>query len=117
MRVRTTTTDDNGEPSLTTPPGSLAADLTHVVYTRDATGQATLYIDGVAVRSGQIEGTLDNWDPAYRLLVANEASGDRPWLGELYLAAIYDRALSESEVVQNYAAGPQTSAGPDAPAG
>jgi hypothetical protein len=93
-------------PSLTTPTGVLAATLTHVVYTRDASGQATIYLDGLPVSGEQTDGSLDSWDSGYRLLLGNEASGDRPWLGELYLVAIYDRALSEAEVTQNFGAGP-----------
>lgn len=39
------------------------------------------------------------------MLVATELTGDRPWRGELYLAAVYDRALSAEEVSQNIKAG------------
>ncbi len=46
MRLRTTTTDDNGVPETQTPVGSLTTDLTHVVYTRDGTGAVTIYLDG-----------------------------------------------------------------------
>jgi hypothetical protein len=40
VRLRTTQTDDNGIPSLDAPSGSATASLSHVVYTRDASGQA-----------------------------------------------------------------------------
>ena len=36
-------------------------------------------------------------------MLANEVTRDRPWLGELYLVAIYDRALSEQEIQQRHA--------------
>jgi hypothetical protein len=39
------------------------------------------------------------------LLLANELSEDRPWLGVLHLAAVYSRALAPGEVVHNYEAG------------
>jgi hypothetical protein len=39
-------------------------------------------------------------------MMANESSGDRAWLGELHRIAIYDRALSAAEVMQNHEAGP-----------
>ncbi len=106
VRLRTTQTDANGQPSLTTPSGLLAGGLVHVVYTRSADGQATIYLDGVAQARTVIGGSLDGWDTGYRLLLANEASGDRPWLGEYDLVALYGRALDPAEVTWNYAAGP-----------
>jgi VanZ family protein len=33
------------------------------------------------------------------LVIGNEATGGRPWLGEIYYAAIYDNALSSREVM------------------
>ena len=38
VRLRTESTNDNGIPSLASPENSLRAELTHVVYTRDAAG-------------------------------------------------------------------------------
>lgn len=105
VRLRTSETDTNGQPSLTTSPGWLAERLTHVVYTRSTDGQATIYLDGIPQATAAIGGSLAGWDSTYRLLLANEATGDRPWLGEYRLVAIYGRALSPAEVAQNHAAG------------
>jgi hypothetical protein len=105
VRLRTTTTRDNGTPSLTTPAGLLTTELTHVVYTRGASGVARIYMGGVERVSGTLGGDLSNWDESYRLALGNELTGDRPWLGELHLVAIYDRALSQAEVSQNFEAG------------
>jgi hypothetical protein len=77
-----------------------------VVYTRDTSGLAKIYIDGVEQVSGAVGGNFSNWDEGFRLALANEPTGDRPWLGEFHLAAIYDRALSQAEVSQNFEAGP-----------
>jgi hypothetical protein len=95
-RLRTTTTDNNGRPSLTTPDGSLATGLTHVVYTRDASGMAKIYVNGVEQVSGSIGGDFSNWDGDFRLALANELTEDRPWLGEFHLVAIFNRALSQA---------------------
>jgi VCBS repeat-containing protein len=114
VRLRTTGTSDNGQPSLTSPDGSLTTDLTHVVYTRDASGAATIYIDGVQRASRTVDGDFSNWDESYRLALANELTGDRTWLGEFYLVAIYDRALSQAEVSQNFEAGPDDTVPPTA---
>ncbi len=43
---------------------------------------------------------LSNWDPSFNLMVGNEGTGDRPWLGKVQGFAISDRALSEPEVQQ-----------------
>jgi hypothetical protein len=37
--------------------------------------------------------------------LGNEATGDRPWLGELYLVAVFDHALQYDYIVQNFEAG------------
>jgi len=87
--------------------GPARAALTHVVYTRDAGGGATLYVDGRPVAQGKVVGELSNWDESFRLALANELTGDRPWLGEYRRAALYDRALSGEDVGQAFRAGPQ----------
>lgn len=49
---------------------------------------------------------FSNWDPHYPFQLGNEASLGRPWLGEIYLVALYDRALNRGEVWSNFTAGP-----------
>jgi mono/diheme cytochrome c family protein len=105
VRLRATGSDRNGLPSTSSPAKSLRPRLTHVVYTRDARGEAVIFVDGKQAASKTVDGNLDNWDGGYRLALANEITGDRPWLGEFHLVAIYSRALSGKEVQQNYAAG------------
>lgn len=56
-------------------------------------------------RPGFGGGTLANWDGSFPLMLANELTGDRPWLGEYCLVAIYDNALTPAEVTQNHQAG------------
>jgi hypothetical protein len=85
--------------------------LSHVLYTRDAAGVARIYVDGALVMEGSVGGDLGNWADDYRLALANELSLGRPWLGELRLVAVYSRALTAAEVLQNYEAGPGTTTG------
>ncbi len=107
VRLRTTTTGINGDsPSLSSPVGSLTTNLTHVVYTRDATGTALLYINNVLVSSVVVAGDLSNWDSTYQLMIANEFTSNRPWLGTFDLIAIYSRALTTQEIKNNYMVGP-----------
>ena len=105
VRLRTTKKDANGNPSTAAPAKSLAAKLTHIVFTRDAAGSAVITVDGQPVVTAAVGGDLTNWDASHRMTLANEVTGDRPWLGTLHLVAIYSRALSAEEVLQNYAAG------------
>lgn len=73
-------------------------ELSHIVYTRDAEGNATLYVDGEPVATGAVTGDPSSWDVSYRLALANELTRDRTWLGEYRRVAIYDRALSADQV-------------------
>ncbi|HVJ69532.1 MAG TPA: DUF1553 domain-containing protein [Caulifigura sp.] len=105
FRIRTTSTDDNGLPALKTPESSLVLERTHVVVTRSSDGTLTIYLNGQPSVSKQVAGTFQNWDEEYRLSLANELTSDRPWLGDLFLVALYNRALSVAEVQQNFHAG------------
>jgi VanZ family protein len=42
------------------------------------------------------------WDSSFPFQIANEATLDRPWLGRIYLVAIYNRALSLAEISTNF---------------
>ena len=107
-RLRTTSTSSNGTPSLSTPSGSLTTSLTHVVYTRShPSGDTKTYINGAQVASGNTPSSFSNWDQTFKFALANELTLDRTWLGELHLVAVYDRALTPAQVLQNYNAGAQ----------
>jgi glycopeptide antibiotics resistance protein len=49
---------------------------------------------------------FSNWDPSFTFQLGNEATLNRPWLGKIYLVAIYRRALNPEEVTTNFKAGP-----------
>ena len=76
----------------------------HLVYTRANNGTTRIYLNGVEVSQTAIGGTgnLRGWNTSYRLTLGNEATGDRPWAGEFFLVAIYDRALTAAEVQTNF---------------
>ena len=80
---------------------------THVAYTRARDGRAAFYLDGREQRHGPVEGEFSNWDAGHRLCLANELTGDRPWLGALHQVALYDRALGAAEIAGRFAAGPE----------
>lgn len=105
VRLRTTDSNENGIPSLSSAADSLRAQLSHVVFTRDRSGNAIIYINGQERAVDQLTGSLTNWAANFPLLLANERTDDRPWLGTYTLVAIYNRALSSHEVQHNYNAG------------
>lgn len=101
-RLRTTQTSTNGLPAVVTPPGTATNNLTHVVYTRDKNKRAILYINGQDRGILNVGGDFSNWDDRMPLLLGDEVSEDRPWLGLFHLCAVYARALAPTEVLHNY---------------
>lgn len=77
----------------------------HLVTTYDR-DTVRVYVDGERRFEEDLDGAdVSGWSRDYPLLVGNEATRDRPFEGEVYLVAVYDRALSASEVAQNHRAG------------
>ncbi len=122
VRLRNTGTEANGSVrgvlSSAMPGGAggrvRAGGLTHIVFTwSQAIGGASLYLDGVEVASRPMPGTLLaapgsgelGWDASYRLAIGDEIVGQRAWLGDYHLVAVYRRALSPQEVLRNHLAG------------
>jgi hypothetical protein len=105
VRLRTTETSSNGVPAVASKPKSLPAELTQIVYTRERAGRACVYINGKLDVEQRVGGAASNWDGNFPLALANELSGDRPWLGAFRLVAVYSRDLSPAEVEQNFRAG------------
>jgi PKD repeat protein len=103
-RLRTTRTSTNGLPAVITPAGSATPALTHVVYTRRNNNEAKLFINGQERGVLEVGGDFSNWDDRMPLLLADELSEDRPWLGLYHLVAVYGRALLPAEVLHNYEA-------------
>ena len=103
-RLRTTQTSSNGLPAVVSPAGTATSNLTHVVYTRNNKNRATLYINGQDRGILNVGGDFSNWDDRMPLVLADEVSEDRPWLGLFHLCAVYSRALTPAEVLHNYEA-------------
>lgn len=106
---RSSTTDGNGQPALSTADADerLQATLQHVVLTFDPAGGRHIYVNGVDTedQDSQAGGGLADWDDGLALILGNEASGNRPWLGTLRLVAIHNRALTAEQIAQNFNAG------------
>jgi len=107
--LRTSNTALTGLPQLQTPNAAMAlqASLQHVVLTYDAVNGRQIYVNGVAVGppDAQKGGTISNWDSTFALVLGNEVSGDRSWQGLIKFVAIHSRAMSATQVMQNFNAG------------
>lgn len=107
IRLRTTDTSSNGQPSLTSSRGALATgEPVHIVFTHDADGNEHLYVNGTEIASRMLTGDFSTWQAGFQFVLANETDGSRPWTGEYYLVAVYSRALGDEEIQQNLGAGP-----------
>jgi mono/diheme cytochrome c family protein len=106
---RSTTTDANGDPALSTADADedLQATLQHVVVTYDPVNGRQIYVN--AVHTGDVDpvvgGTLVDWDNSFAFVLGNEVSGDRQWQGVLRLVAIHNRALTPEQITQNFSVG------------
>lgn len=102
--VRTSETGLGGT-AFVTPLNVIPDRLQHLVVTRDAAGEIVVYVDGLPVLNTTLTGTLQTWSSSYKVSIGNEQTRPRPWLGELGLVALYNRALSWEEVLANRTAG------------
>ncbi|HVC02776.1 MAG TPA: LamG domain-containing protein [Steroidobacteraceae bacterium] len=107
--LRSTGSDLNGMPQLSTPDGTnvLQAALQHVVLTYDPVNGRRIYVNGVQIplADPQKGDAISNWNASFALVLGNEVSGDRPWSGLIKFVAIHDRALTPAQVLQNFQAG------------
>ncbi|HEX6994630.1 MAG TPA: LamG domain-containing protein [Gammaproteobacteria bacterium] len=107
--VRTETSDENGNPQLSTPSADevLQATLQHVVATFDPVEGRKIYVNGelVADQDPAPGGLLTSWDDTFAFVLGNEVSGMKPWTGVIRLVAIHNRVLTPEQIVQNFEAG------------
>ncbi len=106
---RSSTTDANGEPMLSTADADedLQATLQHVVATFDPVNGRRIYVNGVFTddMDPAPAGNLNDWDDTFAFVLGNEVSGDEQWQGTIRLVAIHDRAMTQEQVLQNFDAG------------
>ena len=106
---RSSTTDANGGPALSTADADedLQASLQHVVVTFDPINGRRIYVNGASTEDpdNAAPGNLNDWDETFALVLGNEVSNDRLWQGIIRLVAIHNRALTLQQIQQNFAAG------------
>jgi hypothetical protein len=106
VRMQTTTTDESGYPAIIPSTRLNYLNLQHVAYVWDTTGNEALYVNGNMVAEGFRPGTRNIWKNNFYLRLGNENDLAHPWEGTFYSLAIYNKALSKSEITHNFNLGP-----------
>jgi len=103
IRLRTENTNLNGtEPMLIVDDVFTHAKPLHIVVSYNYKEQ-NVYINGSIKTTSIIPGgDFKNWDPGYPLVLGNEATGDRPWLGKISYLALYNHPIDAQRVRKNY---------------
>lgn len=82
FRLRTTATDPNGLAGQLAVPGFFAAGRRHHVAIAWDSRRTIVHLDGAErARVAGPPGSLSGWDDNLPLVLGNEPTGDRPWLG------------------------------------
>ena len=106
---RSSETDENGEPQLSTAADEedLQASLQHVVVNYDPTNGRRIYVNGEFTDDLDTVagGLLSEWDDTYALAVGSEVDNETRWAGTVRLLAIHNRALSDAQIAQNFDVG------------
>jgi len=106
---RSSKTDGNGKPGLSTPTADqvLQASLQHVVVTFDPVAGRKIYVNGELKSKADPApgGTLNEWDNTFAFVLGSEVSGTKTWTGVVRLVAIFNRALTQAQIKQNFDAG------------
>ena len=107
--TRSDKTGANGNPLLLTSAADMDAQaaLQHVVMTYSPVEGRRFYVNGVYTgdTDAQGGGSLADWDDTFALVLGNETSTNRQWEGVLRMVAIHNRALTPTQIEQNFDAG------------
>src|SRR5262249_3155489 len=99
----------NGLPALQTADADRDAQdrLQHVVVTYDQFRGRRIYVDGRWTGDPDPIGPARfwNWDSSYSLALGSEPNKGGPWKGQIRMLAIYQQALTDAQIEQNYEAG------------
>jgi hypothetical protein len=107
--TRSNRTGANGNPVLLTRAADMDAQaaLQHVVMTFSPVEGRRIYVNGLY--TGDVDaqggGSLSDWDDTFALVLGNETSTNRQWEGVMRMVAIHNRALSPTQIMQNFEAG------------
>ncbi|MDH5777962.1 MAG: LamG domain-containing protein [Gammaproteobacteria bacterium] len=104
----TTTDPDDGVLSTNADDERAQTTLQHVVVTFSPTEGRKIYVNGEFTGDADpaAPGTLTDWNEDFALVFGGESGGggNREWLGTLRMVSIHNRALTDAQVQQNFAA-------------
>jgi hypothetical protein len=107
--TRSDRTSANGNPVLLTRAADMDAQaaLQHVVMTYSPVEGRRFYVNGeyTGDTDAQGGGSLADWDDTFALVLGNETSTNRQWEGVMRMVAIHNRALTPTQILQNFEAG------------
>jgi hypothetical protein len=106
---RSSTTDENGSPALSTSDADedLQATLQHVVVNFDPVNGRSIYVNGVFTDDidPNAGGDIGSWRNNFAFVLGNETSGNRQWQGVIRQVAIHNRVLTPEQIIQNFDVG------------
>jgi hypothetical protein len=103
MRLRTENTNLNGtDPMLIVRNVFAQLQPLHIVVNYNFQEQKVFVNGSIVLISDVPGGNFKNWASDHLLILGNEATGDRPWLGKISYVAIYDYPLDAQEVRRSY---------------
>lgn len=90
IRLRTTRTNlDGSNPEVHVGEVFARDRIERIVVTYDFE-QETIYVNGRLKRRVSVPGgNFSNWNLSYPLLIGNERTGNRPWIGRMYLVSCH----------------------------
>jgi hypothetical protein len=81
-------------------PDVVTASARHRVVVTWGAGSLDVWVDGAKATSETLPwGDLERWDPTYPVLVGDEADGGRRFDGSVYSVTMWDRALTEADIL------------------
>jgi len=110
MHNRNSLSDTNGEPFLSTEDGGelLQSTLQHVVATYDPVNGRQIYINGALVNASDPiteSTTINSWDDSFALVMGSSSANSKVWDGQIRMAAMHDKVLTQVQIQQNFDAG------------
>jgi hypothetical protein len=107
---RSSTTDLAGRPALSTADADERAQaaLQHVVVTYDSQNRRRIYVNGedTGDRDATPAGSLAaDWSTDHIFMIGNNLGHNRAWAGVVRMVSVHNRALSLTQIQQNYSKG------------
>jgi mono/diheme cytochrome c family protein len=106
---RSSTTDENGSPALSTADADedLQATLQHVVVNFDPVNGRQIFVNGTFTDDldPNAGGDIGSWRNNFAFVLGNETSSNRQWQGVIREVAIHNRVLTPEQIVQNFDVG------------